>query len=178
MIEYKITQTTLKKFLHYNPETGNFTWTSNRQGFVTKGQIAGTPDKDGYIYITVIGKRYQAHRLAFLWMLGYWPENDIDHINRNPSYNKWDNLREASKKCNARNRKICCTNTSGIAGIDKHHGLWRVRIRANDKRISLGHFHVFIDAVKARWKAEVEHGYSNCNSTSPAYLHLKEIGAL
>lgn len=46
---------------------------------------------------------YYTGRLAFLWMKGYWPE-EVDHADRDPSNDKWSNLREANSSLNKFNR--------------------------------------------------------------------------
>jgi len=46
-----ITQQELKELLHYNPETGIFTWKVSTARRVSSGDVAGTKRKDGYIQI-------------------------------------------------------------------------------------------------------------------------------
>jgi hypothetical protein len=43
-------------------------------------------------------------------MTGEWPEADVDHINRKPSDNRWNNLRDVSRSDNLHNREV----TSGV----------------------------------------------------------------
>lgn len=173
----KLTQEKLKELLDYDPATGIFINKIDRGKTAKKGNVSGYVDLKGYLIITITLKRYKAHRLAFLYMEGYLPENQVDHIDRNKLNNKWDNLREVSQSCNMRNCNIAKNNKSGITGIywDKRSNKWRSRI-TNPKRIHLGLFDNLIDAVKARWEGEVKHGYPNCNTTSSAYMYLKENG--
>jgi hypothetical protein len=70
-----ITQERLKDLLHYDPETGFF---SRPNGTPT----SRVPTVNGYVMIMIKGKRYYAHRLAFLYMIGRWPLYEVDHINR------------------------------------------------------------------------------------------------
>jgi hypothetical protein len=109
-------------------------------------------------------------------MNGYLPENEIDHIDRNPSNNKIKNLRHVSKQCNIRNRGKQSNNTSGIPGISyyKKSSCWIVRIGVNKKEIYLGSYKEFIDAVKSRWAAEVKYNFTNCKTTSLSYKYLVE----
>jgi len=174
----KLTQSRLKELLHYDPETGIFYWKKKRPGGVLIGDVAGHKEDRGYIRIKVDNRRYLAHRLAFLYIEGYFPENEVDHIDGHPSNNKWENLREVSHSCNIRNCKIQSNNSSGVKGVrynkrytPKH---WKTTIRTSGKRIFLGYFATKEEAVKARWEAEVEYGYPNCNTTSTAYEYLKE----
>ena len=111
-----MTQEYLKTILRYNPSTGIFKWRKPGHGR-PKNKIAGCKNNNGYIFITHNGKKYQAHRLAFLYMDGYFPENFVDHINRNPCDNRWDNLREVSAQCNAQNSAVRKRNNTGITGI-------------------------------------------------------------
>ena len=110
-----LTQSRLKELLHYNPNTGIFTWLKKRRYWIV-GRKAGHLNVFGYISIRVDGKLYQAHRLAILYTDGYFPETGVDHIDRNKQNNKRANLREAGKQCNARNSGVCNRNTSGITG--------------------------------------------------------------
>jgi len=82
-----IIQARLKEILHYSPETGLFIWLVSLSNRIKAGDDAGfINDISLYRTITVSGKMYQAHRLAWLYVYGVWPEY-IDHINHNRSYN-------------------------------------------------------------------------------------------
>ncbi len=175
-----ITKEELKRILNYSPETGIFVWKIKPASYIKIGDIAGHKDTRGYIAIMINGKSYKAHRLAFLYMEGYFPEHDVDHIDRNPSNNTWNNLRHVSRQCNNRNCKIQKNNTSGVTGVRPRYknNTWIVQIVISEKNIHLGSFKNFIDAVKARWQAEIKYGYPNCNTTSAAYQYLKEHGGI
>jgi hypothetical protein len=71
----------------------------------------------GYITIRVIYKSYLAHRLAWLYVHGEWPENLIDHINNNRSDNRICNLRKATKTENNRNTLRGSKNKSGVKSV-------------------------------------------------------------
>lgn len=176
----KLTQKRLKELLHYNPDTGIFTWRISPNSTVKKQTIAGTIKKTGYVQIKIDRKLYQAHRLAFLYMEGYTPENEVDHIDRNPSNNRWSNLREASRICNVRNCKVSIKSKSGITGVYWYakSRKWAATITVNKTRFFLGFHANFEEAIATRWKAEVEHNWPGCNSNSSAYLYLKEKGLL
>ncbi len=172
----RLTQERLKDLLNYDPDTGIFAWKVGRRG-VKRGSIAGTPNAYGYIRICIDGKNFYASRLAFLWVEGYFPENDVDHIDRDRSNNRWLNLREASRSCNMRNCGIICNNKSGVTGVswDKLSSKWRSDITIYGKSVPLGRFKFFVEAVKARWEAEVKYNFPNCKSDSAAYKYLQEI---
>lgn len=163
-----ITQNRIKELLIYNPTTGNFTRRNN-------GGIAGS-DSSVYSNIYLDGTMYQSHRVAWLYVYGYWPENDIDHINRDKHDNRISNLREVSRQCNARNTGNRSSNNSGVKGVSfcNTHRKWAVYIRTNKGRANMGLFSDFDEAVCVRLAAEQFEDYDNCDTTSPAYLYVKE----
>ena len=89
-------QHTIKQLLDYDPQTGWFTWRVRRPPRGNVGARAGYDNGSGYIKISISGVKYYAHRLAFMWMLGVSPDT-VDHINGDPSDNRWDNLRDVSQ---------------------------------------------------------------------------------
>lgn len=175
----KLTQERLKELLHYDPDTGIFTWEVDRNNQIEAGNKAGTINNRGYQTIGIDGKVYKASRLAWLYIYGYFPENDIDHINRIRDDNRIENLRHVSRQCNMRNSKIYNNNTSGVTGViwemtTLNSGKWRAYIQPDKKLIHLGYFDDLIDAATARWEAEKKYNFPNCQTTSSAYLYLKE----
>ena len=92
----KLTQKKVKQYLNYDPLTGEFTWIVHRR-CLKAGSVAGCLYR-GYTSIRISGKQYYAHRLAWLYVYGYFPEHQIDHIDRNPSNNRINNLRHASSQ--------------------------------------------------------------------------------
>ena len=165
----KLTQKKLKQYLNYNPLTGEFIWIVTLGGRSKVGSVAGTLSH-GYIQIRISGKPYKAHRLAWLYVYGYFPEHDIDHIDRDPSNNKIINLRHVSRSCNVKNSGLRCTNTSGIKGVywDKKSDKWRAQIKVNNKQHHLGFFTDFTEAVCHRLAAEQCLNWSSCDSNTPA----------
>jgi hypothetical protein len=85
--------------VHYNAENGHFT-AVNKSARRNKGEILGNKDSNGHIQITINKKLYLAHRCAWLWFYGEWPEHDIDHINGDRSDNRLINLRKATRSQN------------------------------------------------------------------------------
>lgn len=139
-----LTQARLKELLHYDPETGIFTWlviANNNKALV--GTVAGSLNKPGYMMIGVDRKRYLAHRLAFLYMTGEWPSEQVDHINGERTDNRWCNLRAATEGENKHNiGGPPRTNTSGYLGVswDKSRGKWRAHIYLRNVQHHLGRF--------------------------------------
>lgn len=158
-----LTQDRLRELLTYHPATGEFRWNVNRTGGAKAGDVAGAFDNEGYRLISVDGRHYKAHRLAWLYMTGQWPPNNIDHIDRNPSNNRFDNLRLATTAQNGMNRKRDKRNGTGVTGVSwcKTSKKWRADIGENGKLIRLGRFDTLLDAVAARKTAERNHSASS-----------------
>ncbi len=137
-----LTQTKLKEILHYNPDTGIFTWLIAPSRSTTIGDIAGTYLKDGGIQICIAGKLYKAHRLAFLYMDGIFPVDYIDHKDTIRSHNWWSNLRKATFSNNMHNVTLRKDNTSGVKGVTwcKTYSKWLARVRLNGKYKHVGYF--------------------------------------
>lgn len=151
-----LTQGRLKELLHYDHETGVFTWVVKKGSRATKGSVAGWVDKDGYICITVDKRKYKSHRLAWLYVYGEWPISQIDHINRSTGDNRLSNLREATGLLNQQNRKTPSSNTSGHTGVNWHKASskWIARITVNYKMVYLGVFEEINDAIKCYAEAK------------------------
>lgn len=112
-----LTHEFLKSVLHYNPDTGDFTWLVALARKIKIGQIAGSEDKLGYRTIFIRTKRYKAHRLAFFYMTGNVPDKEIDHINCIPSDNRWENIRLATRSQNIMNTRQRKNTKTGIRGV-------------------------------------------------------------
>lgn len=156
-----MTQNELKKIVEYDIESGVFTYLKSRKGGIKKGQIAGCKDKNGYIQVRINNVRYYCHRLAFLYMNGYIPEFEVDHINHNRSDNRWENLREVTSTENCKNIPLKSNNISGCMGVyfcNTFHK-WVAKIQLNRKNIHLGYFIELHEAVNARKNAEVLYGF-------------------
>lgn len=94
-----------KSFLSYDPLSGNLVFTDTRYGAVEIGKVAGyTSKKDGYVRVYHRGQLYMAHRVAWALHYGNWPEYTIDHINRDPSDNRIENLRDVPQFVNNTNK--------------------------------------------------------------------------
>jgi hypothetical protein len=150
--------TKLKQVLKYCPETGDFTWLENRSPVARIGVTAGNVTSLGYISIKVFGRPQQAHRLAFLFVTGDWPKNEVDHKSGVRTDNRWANLRECTHAENAQNRTVHARNTSGKMGVSwsKKESKFVACITLNGKRKRIGAFDCPDAAAKAYVLAKAE----------------------
>ena len=130
-----------RAILRYDPLTGNF----HRKD---TGAIVGYEDSKGYIVVCLGNDMFLAHRLAFLWCYGQWPEKQIDHINRIKTDNRIANLRDVSQRENCQNNG---RNTSGYPGVSWFKGCqkWQAKIKIDGKSRHLGLFDDPRDASNA-----------------------------
>ena len=139
----------LKDLLHYDPETGLFTWLQSTNRKIKLGDAAGCLGPQGYVRLRFDGKYYQAHRLAWLYMTGKWPEEFIDHKDTNKSNNKWGNLREATRSENGYNRPHQKDNELGVKGVHLHFGKYLAQITIDGKPRYLGVYKTLEEAKYA-----------------------------
>ena len=156
-----ITQERLKELFNYDPKTGSLTRLISPSNCVQVGDIAGSDKGSGYLQIKIGGRSYMAHRLAWLYVHGKWPLDQIDHINHARGDNRIANLREVSHAENQKNTSMIKNNTSGIMGVrwNKSVNKWRACIKSDGRQIHLGYFDNFSDACCARKSAELKHGF-------------------
>ena len=158
MAEPILTQSRLKEVLHYCPETGVFTRLVST-GNARAGEAAGNVNKvSGYLQIRIDFKLYQAHRLAWLYVHGEFPPNDLDHINRVRSDNRIGNLRLSTRAENLQNQSMRSNNTSGHVGVSwyKRDQKWLAQIKINYKTINLGFFTDLTEAISAYASAKAQ----------------------
>jgi hypothetical protein len=147
--ERKLKHKFLILVLDYDPETGIFRWKKPTSNRVRVGDESGRWDSKGGRCVAVGGVRYLAHRLAWFYVHGKWPKEEIDHINGIPSDNRLANLREASKFQNTQNSRIRSHNTTGYKGIVKYQhdkNRFVAVIRAFNKVHHLGIFDTPLEA--------------------------------
>lgn len=152
-------QSRLKELLHYDPETGIFTWLKPTSNRVKVGAVCNTVGPIGYVVIGVLGKRLYAHRLAWLYMTGGWPSDQVDHANCDKLDNRWSNLRVAGKTKNMQNIGLRANNSSGFTGVGFHAqtGRWRAYIADSGNMVHVGLFDTIDQAVAARESAAKSH---------------------
>jgi hypothetical protein len=130
----------LRESLFYDSKTGIFKWLLSR-GTQMAGSTAGSVKQDGYIVIGFEGKLYFAHRMAWFFHYGEWPEFRIDHEDNVPSHNWISNLRPAEHSENMANRKLNRNNVSGFKGVClRDDGRYRAYLNHKKVRYHLGDF--------------------------------------
>ena len=140
-----LTQRRLKELFHYDVSSGIFT-TIKRRGRIHAGFVSGchSVGRNGYVrvIISVDNREYRAHRLAWLYVYGEWPSDEIDHINGVSTDNRIENLRLATRPQNSHNSRKPKTNKSGFKGVSWHAigKKWQAHIKSNGKNHYLGLF--------------------------------------
>jgi hypothetical protein len=175
---------TLRDLLDYDPDSGVFTWrTRGRAHFGRDNQwrnwngrypglVAGTVGPRGYRAIAVLGHLYPAHRLAWLYVHGQWPEGQIDHVNGGRDDNRIGNLRDVSSAENAKNRRLTRKSATGRIGVNEYaygrRKQYVARIRVDGRLHHLGYFDTVEQASAARSEAEARFGFHrNHGSRTP-----------
>jgi HNH endonuclease/AP2 domain len=136
----RVTHARLCKLLDYDDQTGEFRWRESVKPSIQPGDIAGTMTNQGYRRITVEGRPYPAHQLAWFYKMGKWCALSIDHRDGNPSNNRWNNLRRATSSQNSANRPAQRNNVCGLKGVATVPHGWRATIRKNRRTYYLGMF--------------------------------------
>jgi len=147
----KVDSTRVRFLLSFNEESGDFHWKVPRQG-TRKDKKAGCVGSDGYWSICIDGALYKGHRLAWLYVYGEWPSDQIDHINGNRLDNKISNLRIVTQNQNQQNRKPN-RNGTGVKGVSKIKNGFSAQIGHNGQKTYLGFFKTKEEAGAAYVKA-------------------------
>lgn len=149
-----LSKSELDSLLHYDRETGVFTWIRKGQRC---GQRAGCVAPSGYISIEIKNKGYLAHRLAWLTVTGKHPVNNIDHKNGVRSDNRFENLRDVDQSTNAQNQRAAHKDSNGgLLGISWHKRdkKWVARLRVRGTLKNVGRFDDKNEAHEAYIKAK------------------------
>lgn len=153
----------VRECLDYDPPTGIFTWRKRTSNRIRVGGVAGVKAVNGYIYIALDDYRLLAHRVAWFYVYGEWPKEQLDHINRDRADNRLANLRPASMSENACNGILRSTNSSGFRGVSldkrKTKKKWLAQIVKDGKQHCVGYFSSKEEAADAyREAAKRLHG--------------------
>lgn len=157
-----MTQERLKEFLHYEPATGWFTWRVS-SAIANIGDRAGGHHGFGYRQMGLDYKKFLEHQLVFLYMIGEWPDGEVDHINGDKSDNRWDNLRDVTKSQNGHNKPVSRSSKTGFPGVYRHGVSYRSRIHVEKETIDLGCHRTIAEARVARLLSEIEH-FDRCTT--------------
>ena len=139
----------LRTLLRYAPESGLFFWVQPPKRHPRLQEYAAGGISTGYVTIKIDGKKYRAHRLAWLYVHGKWPDGDLDHINGCPLDNRIANLRIASNPQNQANRTRERDKATPKGVRQLPSGRFQARISVNKKQIPLGAFHSQAEAQNA-----------------------------
>ena len=165
MSHFDITLDQLRVLLHYDPETGRFTWRVKTCRKVVPGAIAGYVRPEGYRIIRIDKRGYRANRLAWFYVTGAWPTGDVDHIDGNPRNDAFCNLRDVSTAGNIQNQKRAHARnkTGGLLGVSKLKSSkrWRARICTNGVQTVIGWFDTPEEAHQAYLEMKRQH-HSTC----------------
>jgi hypothetical protein len=148
MSQQHLTADRLRATFSYDAATGLFTRLISR-GNRRAGHVQTSLRNDGYNGFAIDKKLYLAHRLAWLYVYGRWPDGTIDHINRNKSDNRIENLREVTQAENLQNTIARIDCSSGLKGVQLRRGRWNARITVGQKRTHIGTFNSPEAAAKA-----------------------------
>lgn len=169
----KIDSLTYEKVIEifrYDAETGSL----ERKLGSGRWKICGhEPTCNGYGAVGIDGKKYLTHRLIWLLVYGEWPENDIDHIDRDRMNNRLENIRAVTRTENNHNHGVHKNNSSGYPGVcfDKRSKKYKARITLDGKQINLGYFDTAEEAFLAYQLAKIQH-----HPTSPiTQQYLREL---
>jgi hypothetical protein len=161
-----------KTILAYAPNNGPscLIWIKaigGRGNRIKAGASAGWESKGGYYCVTINKRRYGAHRLVWLLTTGKWPTNEIDHIDRNPSNNRIENLRECDRGQNCQNLSKRGGTATGLTGvhIERRTGRFYAAIQINKKQKRLGTFTTKEEAHDAYLKAKAFYHTFNPSSS-------------
>lgn len=156
-----LTQAVLKKFFVYNPITGEFTRRLFSGTCGKIGDVVGTLNNQGYLVLGLNNKTYLLHRLVWLYMYGFLPKEEIDHIDHNRTNNALSNLRLVNSLGNKQNASLSKNNKTGHNGVALHKptGKYRAYIMINKKQIHLGLFETLQEAIDARKQADISYNF-------------------
>jgi hypothetical protein len=145
----------LRARVGYDPESGIF--------YGRHGRPIGMPHNAGYVTVSVMGRKWLAHRIAWLYARGEWPKV-IDHINGDRGDNRLCNLREVTKRANSQNMRGAMSNSASRligASPDKQTGRWLSQIRIDGKKHHIGRFDTAAEAHQAYLAAKRIHHEGN-----------------
>lgn len=160
----RLTPERLRELLAYDPETGAFTRKVATARNCRVGQRVGYRTRDGYLRMMLDWESHLAHRLAWLYIYGRWPDCELDHINSVRADNRIANLRDVSRTVNAQNLKAALSgNATLLLGVTyaPRREKYQSSIRANGRQRWLGYFNT-PEAAHAAYIAAKRELHSGC----------------
>lgn len=186
-VDMEITQELVRTLLDYDPETGHLYWRERPEEWYERrrlwmtwntrfaGKRAGRVwinPKNGYRCrtIAVFGSVKKEHRIIWLYMKGDPVPDNIDHLDRDATNNKWANLAESTQARNSRNASMKRNNTSGVTGVswNKRRGAWMAKVTLNGKSNYLGYFDDIDEAAEAVRTFKEANGFSSGHGMTTA----------
>lgn len=170
----ELTFNVLWEILNYDLGTGKLFWRERpRKYFKSEGswkawnkqypgkEALNTDDTYKYKQGRIFGKLHLAHKIIWMMCFEKWPDGEIDHIDKDRSNNRLTNLRDVTHLDNMKNLTVFSSNTSGVSGVKFYKALskWMVTINVNKKRLHLGYYTDFDEALRVRKAAEIIFGY-------------------
>ena len=153
--EAKLSHERLLEILEYFPNTGKFLWKVKIAKNIWIGDEAGCKYR-GRFLITINKILYFRSRLAWFYVHGIWPTNEIDHKNQIKDDDRIENLREATRQENGWNR-VLPRKYDLPKGIYIKGKKFQVMLQHENKMKYLGYFTNLDDAVKCRDEFEFEY---------------------
>lgn len=142
-----LTQKRLREIMTYEPETGAFLWIAGHR----KGQPAGTAhDARGFMKAKIKGVTYPLQRLASLWMTGFLPAHDVEHIDGDHGNNAWSNLRAGTRTQGDAYRLGLVPQPTGVEGVWLYAGRYHAMVDTDMIRLNIGDFATLAEAASAR----------------------------
>lgn len=128
------------EYLIIEPSTGLIKWKKSTNTKIKAGSICGNKRKNGRTDIQILGKKYLAHYIVWVFFNKKIPSGVIDHINGNPSDNRIDNLRDCTPRQNSQNYKTHRSGKLVGASFNNKRKMWAAQIYINKKNIFLGYY--------------------------------------
>lgn len=130
----------LREAVSYDQDTGFFHWKASKRGRLPGANPIGTRC-NGYLVIGINYRRFYAHRMAWAYVHGVWPELEIDHLNGIKTDNRIANLRQATRTTNSENKRwAMASSRSGLLGVRPSLKKWAAYIQVKKQVRYLGTF--------------------------------------
>lgn len=151
----------LLRYSYYDKELGGFVRTAQSSTRFKQplGALVGTPNRDGYLTVNLIGRMFFIHHLVWAAEHRAWPSENLDHYNKNNQDNRIQNLREANQVLNGANKRLYKNNKTGYMGVSysAELGKYKSSVASNGKQHHCGYFPTAKEAYEARRALIAQH---------------------